>query len=152
MIGFGISYQFTDNLVAEFDWMELGWSSYDELTVKYDDPVGGATESTAERNYEDSYSLRFGLEYLINEQIAIRAGYLRDNKAVPDANVEPSLPEGNRNLYSFGLGYTMDNFTIDGFFMLLQQEDREIDNSDYMFNGKYTGSANLFGISLGYGL
>ena len=132
--------------------MQLGWSSYDELTVKYDDPVGGATESTVERNFEDSSSLRFGFEYLVNDDWAVRAGYLRDNNAVPDANLEPSLPEGDRNLYSFGVGYTIDNLTIDAFFMLLQQDDREIDDSVYVFNGKYTGSANLFGISFGYGL
>jgi len=159
LMGIGVSYQFTDDLVAEFDWMQLAWSSYDELRVKYDDPVAGQTENTVERNYEDSYSLRFGLEYMINEQFAVRAGYLRDNKAVPDANLEPSLPEGDRNLYSFGVGYIMDNFTIDAFYMLLTQEDREIKDSDYSilggavpFNGTYMGSANLFGVSLGYGL
>jgi len=152
LMGVGVSYQFTDNLVAEFDWMQIGWSSYDELKVTYDAPVGGQTESVAERNYENSYSLRFGLEYMVNEQFALRAGYLRDNKAVPDKNVEPSLPEGDRNLYSLGVGYTMDNLTIDAYFMLLQQDDREISTSDYMFNGKYKGSANLFGVTFGYGL
>jgi long-chain fatty acid transport protein len=152
LMGFGISYQFTDNLVAEFDWMQLGWSSYDKLKVEYDDPVGGETVSSVERNYEDSYSLRFGLEYMINEQFAVRAGYLRDNKAVPDKYLEPTLPEGNRNLFSIGAGYAMDNLTIDAYYMMLMQEDREIDNSAFMFNGTYKGSANLFGISLGYGL
>jgi len=156
LMGVGISYQFTDNLVAEFDWMQLGWSSYDELTVEYDDPIGPpggqVTEVSVERNYEDSFSLRFGLEYLVNEQFAVRAGFLRDNKAVPDANLEPSLPEGDRNLFSIGAGYTINNLTIDAFYMLLQQDDREIDNSDYGFNGTYKGSANLFGVSFGYGL
>jgi len=159
LMGVGVAYQFTDNLVAEFDWMQLGWSSYDELTITYDEPVGGMNEVTAERNYEDSYSLRFGLEYVVNKEWAIRAGYLRDNKAVPDENVEPSLPEGDRNLYSFGVGYTMDNLTIDAFFMLLTQDDRKITNSEHTilggavpFNGTYKGSANLFGVSFGYGL
>ncbi len=136
--------------------MQLGWSSYDELTVKYDDPIGlppnQVTEVTVERNYEDSFSLRFGLEYLVNDDFAVRAGYLRDNHAVPDANLEPSLPEGDRNLYSIGAGYTFDNLTIDAFFMVLTQDEREIDNSVYLFNGTYTGSANLFGVSFGYGL
>lgn len=163
LMGVGVSYQFTEHLVAEFDWMQLGWSSYDELTIKYDSPLGPPggqfTERTVERNYEDSFSLRFGLEYVLNEDWAIRAGYLRDNKAVPDENVEPSLPEGDRNLYSLGVGYTMDNLTIDAFFMLLIQEDRKITNSEETilggavpFNGTYKGGANLFGVSFGYSL
>ena len=152
LIGVGLSYQFTDNLVAEFDWMQLGWSSYDKLTVKYADPVGGATESTADRMYEDSYSLRFGLEYMVNEDFALRAGFLRDNKAVPDKYLEPSLPEGDRNLYSVGAGYKINDLTIDAYFMLLTQEDRKITGSDFGFNGTYKGSANLFGVSFGYGL
>lgn len=152
LIGVGISYQFTDNLVAEFDWMQLGWSSYDKLTVKYDNPVNGAMQNTVPRNYEDSYSLRFGLEYMVNEQFAVRAGYLRDNKAVPDNYLEPSLPEGNRNLYSIGAGYKINELTIDAYFMLLTQEDRNINNSYFGFNGTYKGSANLFGIGFGYSL
>ena len=152
LIGFGISYQFTDNLVAEFDWMQLGWSSYDELKVEYDAPVGGQTVSAVDRNYEDSYSLRFGLEYMINEQFAVRGGFLRDNKAVPDDYLEPTLPEGDRNLFSIGAGYTINNLTIDAFFMLLQQDDRTIETSEFGFNGTYKGGANLFGVSLGLGL
>ncbi len=153
LIGFGIAYQFTDQLTAEFNWMQLGWSSYDELTIKFDDPVAGNTESVAERKYEDSYSLRFGLDYKVNEDWSVRLGYIRDNKAVPDARVEPSLPEGNRNLYSVGFGYHLSqNITVDGFYMLLEQEDRDITNSVEDFNGQYTGLANLFGVNFEFGL
>ena len=152
LIGFGVAYQFTDKLIAEFDWMQLGWSSYDELVLKFDEPVAGRDESVAERKYEDSFSLRFGLEYMIEDDLAFRLGYIRDNRAVPDDYVEPSLPEGDRNLYSIGLGYKMDNLTIDGFYMLLTQDDRTITNSVEGFNGKYTGLGNLFGVSFEYGL
>lgn len=151
LIGVGVSYQFTDKLVAEFDWMQLGWSSYDELKLVFDKPVGGSTESIAEKKYEDSFSLRFGLEYMVDDQFAIRMGYLRDNHAVPDNRVEPTLPEGDRNLYSVGLGYKMDNLTIDGYYIMLTQDDREITNSVDGFNGTYTGMANMFGVSFEYG-
>ncbi len=151
-LGFGVAYQFTDKLVAEFDWLQLGWSSYDKLTVKFDEAVGGSTETTSEREYEDSYSLRFGVEYLIESNMAIRLGYIRDNHAAPDNRLEPSLPEGDRNLYSIGFGYTIDNITIDGFYMLLSQEDRKITNSVEAMNGIYTGIGNLFGVSVEFGL
>lgn len=150
LIGVGIAYNFTENLKVEFDYMQLGWSSYDELVIKFEDPVAGQTESVAERNYEDSYSLRAGMQYNVYPNFAIRLGYMLDKRAVPDAYVEPSLPEGNRHNYTFGFGYTWGGLTIDGAYHILLQDDREIENSVEDFNGEYTGLGNLFGISLGY--
>jgi long-chain fatty acid transport protein len=150
IIGAGISYQFSDRLTAEVDYLQMNWSSYDELVIKFDDPVGGKTETTAEKKYIDSYSIRLGLEYLLNETWALRAGYLRDNHAVPDERVEPSLPEGDRNIYSIGAGYQTGSFVIDAYYMLLMQEDREITDSVDNFNGTYEGVANLYGITFGY--
>ncbi|RMH61956.1 MAG: transporter [Calditrichaeota bacterium] len=153
MIGVGIAYNITDDLTAEFDWMQLGWSSYDELVIKFDDPVAGQSESVAERKYQDASSLRFGLEYRMNKELALRLGYLRDNTAIPDERVEPSLPEGTRDLYSVGFGYKVsDSMTIDGFYMLLMQADRTVTNSVDGFNGTYTGVGNLFGVNLELGL
>jgi len=150
LIGLGIAYDFTENLRAEFDFMQLGWSSYDTLLITFADPVAGQTESKAIRNYDDSYSLRFGLQYKIYPNLALRLGYLYDQRAVPDAHVEPSLPEGNRHNYTIGLGYQWGSLTIDAAYHLLLQDDRDITNSVNDFNGKYTGLGNLFGISLGY--
>ena len=152
-IGFGVAYDFTDQLTAEFDYLRINWSSYDELVIKFDDPVNGETEQTAIKNYEDQASFRLGLEYRLNDQLALRTGYLRDPHAVPEKYVEPTLPEGDRNLYSIGAGYKVASFTIDAYYIFLQQEDREIKNSvveETGFNGKYVSQSHLYGFSLGY--
>jgi long-chain fatty acid transport protein len=141
--------------------MQLGWSSYDVLTLEFADPVAGETSVSDDKKFEDSYSLRFGLEYRLNDSWALRGGYLRDNKAVPDTHLEPTLPENARNLYSVGVGWNSNSLTVDAFFMLLTQDDREIttstktimiDETEVAFNGKYEGSALLFGVTLGYAL
>jgi len=162
MIGLGVSYDLTEQLTAEFDWMQLGWSSYDKLTLNVEDPVGPPGDQTNtledDKKYEDSFSLRFGLEYRIDESWAIRAGYLRDNNAVPDAYVEPTLPEYKRHLFSLGFGWKSDNFSVDGYGLMLTQDEREITNStktilsDIPFNGTYEGSAWLFGLTFGYAI
>ncbi|MHB2154001.1 OmpP1/FadL family transporter [Calditrichota bacterium GD2] len=146
----GIAYDFTEKLTAEFDYLLIGWSSYDVLKVEFKDPVGGKTETISERKYQNSASYRFGMEYRLNEKLALRAGYMRDNHAVPDERVEPSLPEGDRNIYNIGFGYKMGNITIDFAYMLLLQDDREITNSVDDFNGKYESLANLYGLTIGY--
>ena len=119
----------------------------------------GISEFEDPKNYEDSYSIRLGLEYRLNESWAIRGGYLRDNKAVPDAWVEPTLPEGDRDLFSIGFGWTNSSWTVDGYFLILNQSDRQITNSEHDilggaidFNGLYEGSGTLFGVTLGYAI
>jgi long-chain fatty acid transport protein len=162
LIGLGIAYDITDQFTAEFDWMQLGWSSYDKLRIELEDAVAGQTVLEDEKKYEDSYSLRLGLEYRINDSWAVRGGYLRDNNAVPDTHVEPTVPEGVRDLISIGFGWANGSWSVDGYFLVLMQQDREIDTStksitgpggvDVPFNGMYKGSGNLFGITLGYAI
>jgi long-chain fatty acid transport protein len=90
------------------------------------------------------------MEYRVNEQLSLRTGYLYDNAAVPDEMVEPSLPDGNRHIYNIGLGYTISNFTIDGSYMILIQDDREIEDSVEDFNGEYKSVGSLYGLSFSY--
>lgn len=144
----GLAYQFTENLRAEVNYLKIGWSRYDKLVVTFDDPVAGQTESTTEKNYQDSYSIRFGLNYQIDEALVVRAGYSKDEYSVPKAYLEPTLPEGNRHNYSIGLGYKVAGFSIDGFYHVLLQDDR---NSTLEgFSGEYSGLATLYGLTFGY--
>ena len=130
--------------------MTIGWISYDELKIEFQDPVAGSTKSVSARKYEDTPSYRLGLNYRFDPQFELRAGYIHDNAAVPESRVEPSLPDGSRHIYNLGLGFKTGNFTIDGAYMLLLQDDREVKNSVDGFNGTYKSVANLYGINFGY--
>lgn len=148
--GIGLAYDFTENLSLEADYLVFAWSSYDQLKITFQEPVAGQTETVTPRNYQDSYSLRFGLEYRMNEHFTVRAGYLWDQHAVPEEYVEPSLPEGDRHNYTIGLGYRYKQFTVDAAYHLLLQDDREVTNTIHQFDGKYIGMANLYALSFGY--
>ncbi len=147
-IAVGLAFQFTENLSAEVNYLNIGWSSYDKLVVTFDDLVAGITETTTEKNYQDSYSLRFGLNYRVDESLSLRAGYSWDEYAVPKEYLEPTLPEGNRHNYSIGFGYEIAGFSIDGFYHVLLQDDRS--STLEGFSGEYSGLATLYGFSLGY--
>jgi len=155
LIGAGISYTFFNRLTTEVNYVQMGWSSYDELVLEFEDPVGGQSGRSSIRNYEDTYSLRFGLEYQLFSSLALRGGYIIDNKAVPDKYVEPSLPEGDRNIYSVGLGYQFQfekflDVTIDAAYVFLDQKDRTITDSINGFNGTYKSLANMYALSVGW--
>ncbi|MHB2149919.1 OmpP1/FadL family transporter [Calditrichota bacterium LG25] len=148
--GLGIAFDFTKNLSFELDYLVQAWSSYDELKITFKDPVAGQTESVNPRHYQDSYSIRFGLEYRMENNFTVRAGYCWDQHAVPDEYVEPGLPESDRHNYTLGLGYRIHRVSIDLAYHLLLQDDREVSNTVHNFDGKYTGMANLYGLSVGY--
>ena len=149
-IGAGIAYRFTPNLTVEADYTRFGWSSYDKLVVDFAEPVAGQNQSVAERNYHDASSIRVGMEYYSMEYLALRVGYAWEESAVPDAYVEPSLPEGTRHIYSIGAGYITGGFKIDFSYQVVLQDDRVVENSVESFNGKYRGLANMYSLSLGY--
>ena len=151
-IGAGINFRFTENLSFELDYLWTQWSVFDTLSVKFSDPVAGQTQAKYPRNYQNSYAWRFGLEYRVIPGLFVRTGYAYDYHAVPQAYVEPSLPEGNRHNYSLGAGYTWKNLTIDGAIYILLQDDRKVENSVFNFNGEYSGLANLYSLSLSYAL
>ena len=146
----GVAYDPIENLTVELDWLQIGWSSYDKLAVDFKEETAAVTDISSDKNWEDVYSIRFGAEYRFDEALAFRVGYMQDNSPIPDETLDPMLPGGDRDLFTFGLGYKMDQFTIDGAYMILFQEDRKITTSEIDFNGEYKSIAALFGISFGY--
>jgi len=149
-LGIGLAYDFTENLSMEFDYVQTGWHTYDQVKISFDEPVAGQNETINPRNYKDSYALRLGLEYRMDTHFTLRAGYAWDTHAVPAAYVEPSLPENDRHNYTIGLGYCNNGFRVDAAYHVLLQDDRQVKNSVYNFDGVYSGLANIFGLTVGY--
>ncbi len=148
--GLGVAYEMTPNLSFEFDYLVMGWHSYDEVKITFADPVAGQTENVNPRNYKDSFSLRFGLEYRLDTHLTLRAGYAWDSHAVPSAYVEPTLPENDRHNYTIGLGYHNRHFSVDAAYHILLQDDRQVENTVSSFDGSYAGLANIAGLTFGY--
>ena len=155
----GIAFIPNDKLTITADYQWIGWSSYDKLMVtfsNYDlDPVtpGVQNSESIPRNYQDTYILRVGTEYKLNNMVSLRAGVLYDHNPVQDAYVEPTLPDANRIGFNIGAGY---NFTsklkVDIAYMLLLFSDRSVTNSVFGFNGTYSNMAHLVALNFGYNL
>jgi len=114
--------------------------------------TAAVTDISSEKNWNDVYSLRLGLEYRWNEQFAIRMGIMRDYDPAPDETLDPLLPSSDRWLYAVGGGYTFNALTLDLAYMLLLQDDRSVRTSHIPFNGDYKSFAHLFGINLSYSI
>ncbi len=144
---FGLAYKFIPELTLTADYQYIGWSCYETLAVEFAENEDW--NISAPRNYEDTYILRFGCDYDLNEKIDLRAGILFDNNPVEDEWVEPSLPDADRVGFSSGFGYKLNNLSIEFAYLFLRFNEREITTSEVL-NGVYNSTASLFGINLSY--
>ncbi|HEX8395142.1 MAG TPA: outer membrane protein transport protein [Longimicrobium sp.] len=119
MLVVGIGSRATSRLGLALDYQRTFWSSFDAFPVNFET----ATSDTLRLNYNDANTLRFGAEYQATDALMVRAGFRWNEAATPRAT--PFLPEGERNYYSLGLGYRMNNalsFDLSG--QYINQPDR----------------------------
>lgn len=158
-LSLGISYKY-DNLLLSFDYQYVGWSSYDSLNINFSE---SNIVSKAYRGFKNSYIIRFGLDYTLNEMTNLYAGIYYDKSPVEDKLLDPTLPDANRLGFSLGFGYKIyDNFNVDFSYLFLRMFERKIKNSDINysgingaiapFNGVYNSYANLFSLTFRYSL
>jgi len=147
----GISFKGIENFTINFGYQYVFWGEVEEIVIEFDD--GEETESL-DLNYSDGYIIRFGIEYQVNPEFALRAGYLFDSNPTPDEYLTPRLPDSDRHGFTFGLGYNItETFGVDIGYMFLRFVERTIENSNIEFalgapmNGRYNASANLLAVN-----
>ena len=160
ILGFGVAFNLTESLIFTADLHYVLWSSFEELALEidYPDPVPDDTE-TFEQNWKDSYVLRGGFQYTVNEKFALRAGFLYDKTPQPVEAMDPLLADANRWALTGGFGYKSGNFVIDVAYQYEPFIDRESENRGVVLHpvtgtnlglGTYSTTAHLIGISIGF--
>ena len=97
------------------------------------------------------------MEYHLNDQMRLRAGYLFDETPAPDQAIDPILPDGTRNGITFGFGYVAEGWTFDIGYMALFMDDRTSPLNNFVTPpgnviaaGTYNQNANLLSFGFGY--
>ncbi|RKY83073.1 hypothetical protein DRQ09_10625 [candidate division KSB1 bacterium] len=143
----GISVKILPQLIAEVDINWVGWSSFKKLPIKLKESKSISSE--IDEDYKNAFIYRLGFEYILNDNVSLRLGYIFDSTPCPEKSVSPLLPDANRNEISFGIGFNRNNFIVDTAFQIIMFNDRRND-VDGKLNGLYTSSAKLFGVNFGY--
>ena len=157
----GIYYKGFDPLTFEVALRWEGWSSYDQLKIKLDKPVGlpSSTTFVTEKNWEDTYSASLGAKYQLNNSIALLAGYLYGGNPIPDKTFEPAIPDANTHLFTIGTTMKQKNFKVDVAYGYQMLQKRKKDNSitdpvsgltAFSANGEYKSHLHMVGVSLTY--
>ena len=153
----GIAVDVSDKLKLSADFQYVGWSSYDKLEVTFTD---ANYVSSSPRNYDDTYILRLGGAYKLNDKTTFLGGVYYDKIPVSSEYLNPSLPEGNRIGLSLGIeAHLTENFTVQGSYLFIRGQQLTVTDSKEVysaggstFNGTYNTYANIFGLSFLLGL
>jgi long-chain fatty acid transport protein len=155
-IAIGVAVDVTKQLKVSADYQFVGWSSYDVLAVEFADYPQNNISSI--RNYKDSYIVRLGAGYQLNEQVNLMGGVYFDKCPVSTAYLNPSLPEADRIGLSFGVeGKIFDNLSITGSYLFIRAKQLTVSDSKEIysepsstFNGTYNSNANIFSVGFVY--
>lgn len=162
-ITLGLAFSLTKCLTLTTDFQYIGWSTYDKLEVTFNDVIdenGEKLVSSDTRDYENTFILRGGFEYLVMENLHLRGGLLYDNNPVQDKYVEPTLPDSDRIGFNLGFGYQLTEcLKFDMSYLFLRFSERTItdseisySNGDAPFTGVYNSTAHLIGANFSYNL
>lgn len=148
----GISVQATEQLLLLFDYQWVGWSSFDEITLDFET----LDDQVQVENYDNTSGFRFGADYQLTDQWAVRGGYIYTQNAAPDETVTPLLPESDRNQFTLGVGWRATEYLeLNAAYLYLGQNDRrgrtvefeEGESLESVNNGLYSFSAHLVGLT-----
>ncbi len=154
IMSLGASYWVTPELRGEVNYVRYGWSNFKELALDFD---VDALDQSIHFDYEDSWQVRFGVEYVASAKVDLMAGYVHDKTPQPLEAVSPILPDSDRNDYSFGLRYKTDRWDFVGSYMVVVGTERtNIENGQPVRNsttypvGTYKSVANIYALGVGY--
>jgi long-chain fatty acid transport protein len=97
----GVGYTGIENMTFSMDYAYVGWKSFNQLPVDFQ---GAAPDKLLQEDYNNTSSIRFGVEQRNPGGSALRAGFAAATSAAPPETVTPLLPEMDRELAMIG-GY-----------------------------------------------
>lgn len=126
---FSVAHQLNDKvqLLGDATWM--GWSTFEELRIKFDNPVQPDSFNT--QAWEDVWRISAGVNYAMNNKLTLRTGLAYDQDPVPSVTLRTArIPGNDRTWLSFGAGYKVSNaVSLDVGFAHLFVDETPIDNA-----------------------
>ena len=147
--GIGYAIRPVDPLKLEADVVWSNWSTLKQIRLESTNRAFNG--STIPELYHDTWSFRFGTQYDITRNWTIRGGYAYGTSAVPEATFSPIVPDSNYHLFSVGLGYSTDRWSIDAAYLFIYRETRNIRDGAFapFVDGKWNTNMQGFMVTVG---
>jgi len=148
--------------IDKFTWLAdatwTGWSSFDELRIKYDNPA--QPDSVTTEDWNDTMRYSIGLDYQYSDQWTWRTGVAFDESPVPNEERRTArLPGNDRTWVSLGASYMHSSaLSLDFGYSHLFIKDAKIDNEfessvptlNSTLTGEYQGSVDIVSIQMNW--
>lgn len=154
----GLAYRGIDALTLEAGVRWEGWSEFESLVVTLDN--GQVIETP--RDWKNTWGLNVGGKYQVTDNVALLAGYVWGESAVPDDTFDPSIPDSDTHVFCLGTDIKSGplNVAVSYAYQLYENRTKSnaingVDNGAAGLplptaNGKYENYAHLVALSLGY--
>ena len=146
----GIGFTPNEKLSFAFDFNYVGWKAYDTLAFDYANNTASLADTKSPRNYKNVVAFRFGGQYKITEELAVRLGIGYANTPVQSGYVTPETPDASRFIYTAGVGYTVKKKIIINASILYEILKRTDTNIESQMSGTYQTNVLAPGLSLSY--
>lgn len=157
IFGIGAAFNLSDQFIMTADVHYVLWSAFDTVEVEANVPGLPLEFEPIPENFKDSFLFRVGMQYQMNENFALRAGFLYDQTPQPVESMDTMLPDSDRWALTAGFGYSVGGFAIDLAYQFEPFKDRISPNRDIydtilgnFGEGTYSSTAHLFGVSFRY--
>lgn len=150
----GLAYTGFQRTILSLDYTWIGWSAFEELPVNFE----LAPDRVLIEDYDDSWSVRSGIQYGFANGWAGRAGFSFVSTPAPEETVTPLLPDQDRFNYNLGVGIPFGGrYMLDLGYLRVDTEGRRgriaertsrEQTAEDLNTGFYRLDANIFSLSL----
>jgi len=150
MVMSAVTYDVTDKLTVGLGVTYTAWSTYDELKIKFDNPIApGKSQVTSKKDWDDAWRYTAGATYAYDDALTFRTSYTYDQSPMNDKHLDYLVPGDNRHIMAFNAGYKIESWTIDLFYFyeILESQKIEMDMASGLLPSK---SDNAFAHSFGF--
>ncbi len=131
---------------ADLAWTK--WDVFKNLTVNYANPAQPA--SVEAFNWKNSWYAAIGGDYYLNDKVTLRGGFAVDTTPTKNSTRDPRVPDGTRQLLSFGVGYkASEHFVLNASYAHIFVNKASI-NTTSSTGDVLTGSSDDYGNLLSF--
>lgn len=130
------------NFEVNVDWTD--WDNLNEVTLHQ----SSSSDVTLPFNYESSFFYEFGATHYLENGFNISAGYIYSENSVPNESFSPSVPDSNRHIFSAGVGYESERFSVALAYQYIYGPERVIEQGTAA-DGTYQTTAQALSLSVG---
>ncbi len=104
-VAIGVAYRPSEELIVAIDGVWTNWATaWNKQRIQFlGDGLLGVKEQVFQRQFNDTFSVRAGVEYRVTADVRVQAGFWFDPTPVPKTTVDSGTLDGNRFVYSAGV-------------------------------------------------